>query len=416
MAFQQITFDNVFNLTKDDLSTLEIKENTHQDNCLIRDKLDTGKYYNKFIIQDNPKTKIICEISFYPSSITSKYLPRLTLKKTDPSGEIKETDIKKPVIIAFKESEQALAFWKLIGFLNSFKDVVDLGEFEKSFQVVSKNAYFIEFANKGEKEKVEEIKELILKADLKENDIKSITFENRKKTIKAFLYLLKNKDLHGKSILEQYKERYNLEDIKEAVWHHFLKKNDWILGLNVDIKFIRDLYDEQKVGIENSKGSGSPKTDLLGISDYTTLIELKHSETNIFKDTKTSKSRSNTWDFTADFIEGISQCLGQKFAFDKSYKTKNFVNENGERLDANKILTMDPKTIFIIGTRKREFPHDSINEHYIKSETFELFRRNNRNIEIITFDELFERAYHIVFSEKIKADWFEDHKFDIDNQ
>ena len=231
-SFQQITFDNVFNLTKDDLSTLEIKENTHQDNCLIRDKLDTGKYYNKFIIQDNPKTKIICEISFYPSSITSKYLPRLTLKKTDPSGEIKETDIKKPVIIALKESEQALAFWKLIGFLNSFKDLVDLGEFEKSFQVVSKNAYFIEFANKDEKEKVEEIKELVLKVDLKENDIKSITFEHRKKTIKAFLYLLKNKLTHNKLALEYYKDKYHLQDAKESVWHYFLKKNDWILGLN----------------------------------------------------------------------------------------------------------------------------------------------------------------------------------------
>lgn len=413
MAFQQITFDSVFNLNEDDLSTLEIKENTHQNNCLIRDKLDTGKYYTKFIIQDNPKTKIICEISFYPSSITSKYLPRLIFKKTDTAGLTKQVDIKKPVIIGFKESEEALTFWKLIGFLNSFKDIVDLGEFEKSFQVVSKNAYFIEFANKDEKEKVEEIKELILKADLKENDIKSITFENRKKTIRVFLYLLKNNVTYGKLSLEYYKDKYNLQDAKESVWHYFLKKNDWILGLNVDIKFIRDLYDEQKVGIENSKGSGSPKTDLLGISDYTTLIELKHSETNIFKKEKTSKSRTNTWDFTSDFIEGVSQCLGQKFALDKNYKLKDFTNNDGELIDQSKIRTIDPKTVFIIGIRKREFPHDSISEHYIKSETFELFRRNNRNIDIITFDELFERAYHIVFSERIKSDWFEDDKFEI---
>ncbi len=416
MALQQIktTFDNVFNLVKDDLSKLEIKENFAKDNCLIHDKSDINKYYNAFIIQDNPKTKIICEVSFYRSSITSRYIPRLTFKKTDNAGEIKLVDIKRPVIISFKESEEPLFFWKLIGFLNSFKDVVDLGEFEKSFQVVSKNAYFIEFENKGEKEKVEEIKELILKADLKENDIKSITFENRKKTIKGFLYLLKNKSTHNKSISEHYKEKYNLENTKEAVWHHFLKKNDWILGLNVDIKFIRDLYDEQKVGIENSKGSGSPKTDLLGISNYTTLIELKHSETDIFKKEKTSKSRSNTWDFTPDFIEGISQCLGQKFALDKSYKVKNFINEDGKLIDKSKTLTIDPKTIFIIGIRKREFPHDHINDHYIKSETFELFRRNNRNLEIITFDELFERAYHIIFSEKVKPDWYEDDKFDIE--
>ena len=99
---------------------------------------------------------------------------------------------------------------------------------------------------------------------------------------------------------------------------------------------------------------------------------------------------------------------------DKNYAIKNFINENGERLDKNTTLTMDPKTIFIIGTRSREFPHDKIEEHHLKSTTFELFRRNNRNIEIITFDELFERAFHIVFSEKVIPNWFEDDKFRIE--
>ena len=178
------------------------------------------------------------------------------------------------------------------------------------------------------------------------------------------------------------------------------------MGLNVDIKFIREFYSEQKVGIENSKGRLSPKSDLLGLSDYTTLIELKHSNTKIFKENKSSKSRTNTWDFTEDFIEGISQCLGQKISFDKSYNLKEFVSEGDIRLDKTKHKTIDPKTIFIIGNRKIEFPHDDKNEHIIKSETFERFRRNIRNIDIITFDELFERAYHLVYSQKINPDWF----------
>jgi len=35
-------------------------------------------------------------------------------------------------------------------------------------------------------------------------------------------------------------------------------------------------------------------------------------------------------------------------------------------------------------------------EKLIKEKTFELFRRDSRNVEIITFDELYERANHIV--------------------
>jgi len=32
----------------------------------------------------------------------------------------------------------------------------------------------------------------------------------------------------------------------------------------------------------------------------------------------------------------------------------------------------------------------------IKAKTFELYRRNSRNIEILTYSELYERAYYIV--------------------
>ncbi len=197
------------------------------------------------------------------------------------------------------------------------------------------------------------------------------------------------------------------------IWHHFFKNNDWILGLNVDIKFIREFHDEQKVGIENSKGSGSPRTDLLGVSDYTTLIELKHSGTKIFKKEK-NKARANTWDFTSDFIEGISQCLGQKFALDRSYELKKYINESGNILDQNQTFTIDPKTVFIVGNRKIEFPHNMEIDNYTRSQTFELFRRNNRNIDIVTFDELFERAYHTIFGETISPDWFYNNNFSIE--
>ena len=58
-------------------------------------------------------------------------------------------------------------------------------------------------------------------------------------------------------------------------------------------------------------------------------------------------------------------------------------------------------------------PHNLENDNLIKSETFELFRRNNRNVDIITYDELFERAYHMVCLEKIPEGWYGDEKFDM---
>lgn len=412
MFTAQTTFDNTFNLVTDSLSRLEIKKNNNQKNCSIRDKESHSTYYKTFIIDENSKTKIVCEIAFYPSSITSKYIPRLTFKKIDSIGDQKNTETTKDIIIAFSQSKQAIIFWKFIGFLNSFKDIVDTGEFESSFGVYSKNRFIAEFESQTEKEKVEDLKVLIKKADIKDHDIKSILFEKRKYIIKAFLFLLKNTIVKGKFSIDLYREKYSISPGEEAIWHHFLKNNDWILGLNVDIKFIRDFFDEQKLGIENSRGIGSPQTDFIGVADYTTLIELKHANTKIFKKEK-NKARANTWDFTPDFIEGISQCLGQKFSFDKSYNSKDYEDENKKMLDKNKTLTIDPKTVFIIGNRKLEFQHNCESDNYTRSKTFELFRRNNRNIDIITFDELFERAYHIVFGDIISSNWYTDSNFTL---
>ena len=171
------TFDNFFNLIQDDLDQLEIKENHGQTNCLIVDKNSPSKYYKAFIVVENSKSKIICEIAFYRSSDTSKYLPRLTFKKIDNKGNIKENDPQKEVIIAFRDSTESLTFWKLIGFLNKFKDIVELGGFENSFSVYSRDKYIKEFESLNEKQKTDEIIALFKKIDIKENDIKSIVFE-----------------------------------------------------------------------------------------------------------------------------------------------------------------------------------------------------------------------------------------------
>ena len=410
----ETTFDNVFNLMTEDVQLLDIKENYNQDKCLIWNRQNPHICYSTFILDENSKTKILCDVTFYRSSKTGKYLPRLTFKKTDKDFNEREVAHTKPINISFNDSKKSIVFWKFIGFLYQYKELVDLGEFEESYKVAPKEAFYIEFESKSDKEKLEALKELVQKTDLTEHDVRSIVFENRKKNLKAFLYLLKDLPYKGDNSIGLYQRLYNLKG-EEAVWHHFLKKNDWILGLNVDIKFIREFYDEQKIGSEDSKGRNSPQSDLLGISNYTTLIELKHSSTRIFKKSKSNKSRANTWDFSSDFIEGISQCLAQKTSLERSYDTKEFVNESKQRLNKIKHKTVDPKTVFIIGNRQTEFPHDSSDENHVKSETFERFRRNNRNVEVVTFDELFERAYHVVFSEKIPENWFEDDEIKIEN-
>ncbi|MEP5072682.1 MAG: Shedu anti-phage system protein SduA domain-containing protein, partial [Crocinitomicaceae bacterium] len=205
--------------------------------------------------------------------------------------------------------------------------------------------------------------------------------------------------------LDGYRVKHGInENGDEAIWHHFFKSNEWILGLNVDIRFIRDLETKQKVGNPNSKGVGSPEIDLLGISYFTTLIELKTSKTKIFKESKTTRARANTWDFTSDFIEAYSQVMAQRTEISGD---KDFIDDNGKIIDTKIHRIIDPKAVLVVGNRNEEFPHIRNKDFDVKTDCFERFRRDSRNIEVITFDELFERAFHIVFTEKLPKNWYE---------
>ena len=118
---------------------------------------------------------------------------------------------------------------------------------------------------------------------------------------------------------------------------------------------------------------------------------------------KTSNSRSNTWDFSTEFIEAYSQALAQRTEISSD---KDFIDENKNILDTKKYRILDPKSILIIGNRNIEFPHDRNLENEYKTDCFERLRRDIRNLDIITYDELFERAFHIVLNTKLPDDWF----------
>ncbi|MFK7059701.1 Shedu anti-phage system protein SduA domain-containing protein [Flavobacterium oreochromis] len=395
-------FEKMFNLIDNDITELQINENNEKKNCYLIDK--KGEYYGGFELINKRNSKTICKILFIKSTITGKYLPRLEFRKIDDTGESKQPK-GKDIIIKFSDSEEALNFWKMITFLQGFKELVDLGDLKKHYKAVSFDNYIIEFKSKSQEEKVKELIELAENSKLSNDEIKVIIKNQRKRIIYGFYCFLKNIEIKSKNPFDYYREDREIKEAgEEVVWHHFFKENDWIIGLNVDIKFIRDFLSEQKIGTENSQGKGSPMLDLLGISYFTTLIELKTSNTKIFKTNKSSNSRTNTWDFTSEFIEAYSQTLSQRTEI---HKNKEIIEEDGKKLDTEIHRILDPKSVLIFGNRNIEFSHNRSVENSIKSDCFERFRRDIRNVEIITFDELFERAYHIVYSEKLPLNWYD---------
>jgi hypothetical protein len=385
----------LFDLTQRDISEIEINK-SHRGNCLIVDK--NGNYYCGFILNiKSDGTKSICKIIFHPSGKSGFYIPRLTFTKEKKDGSVKEVKGTK-VRIAFDGSDEGLdEFWKMINFLSNFKDLVDTGEFKKRYGIVGVNEVVLRLGSLPEGDRAREVAEYASKAGISIEDVIQSSLHNeRRAALKVFYDLL-----NTSGYIEVYRTQHSITvNGEEVIWHHFLKTNEWILGLNLDIRFVEDFTSEVSVGNPTTENKENPQVDLMGISDYTILVELKTATTEIFTSSRTRTARAGTWSFTSDFLDGFSQCLAQKFDWDKESKGKTLVKE-GNVLDQNRHRTLDPKVIFIIGNKIAQFPYDSANiDHIIKRDTFERFRRNNRNVEIITYDELYQRANFIVIGKE----------------
>lgn len=185
-----------------------------------------------------------------------------------------------------------------------------------------------------------------------------------------------------------HEKLYVEKDWNEPQWQSFFEKNTWIFGYGLDYRFLSILQRESAVSDSDLDGKNTINSDfLLGSTDFTVLVELKRPDTQLFE---SAKSRSRSWKLSKSLFKAVSQILAQKAAWEVK-SARACYNSDGKLINQR---TSDPKCILIVGSRYQF--EDNPRDQDIKFRTFELFRRDSRNIEILTFDELYERAYYIV--------------------
>lgn len=180
----------------------------------------------------------------------------------------------------------------------------------------------------------------------------------------------------------------NDQDWDEKKWQSFFQLNPWIFGYGLDYRFLEIIQKEASVSSADLDGKQTVIADfLMTDSRFTVLVELKRPDTSLFE---VDSNRSRSWKLSKDITNSISQILTQKAEWEMKSQSEQFDS-------AGKLImerTIDPKTILIIGNTS-QFKGTDRNS-IIKAKTFELYRRNSKNIEIVTFDELYERASFIV--------------------
>jgi hypothetical protein len=198
--------------------------------------------------------------------------------------------------------------------------------------------------------------------------------------------------LGRRQALEEFEAQLNASKWAEINWQDFFATQSWVFGYGLDYRIMRPFDREMVVGTAGTDNRNKPIVDfLMSFTDYTVLVEIKRPNTPIFQPRKAG--RAGTWRFSADFMDAVSQVLEQKAQWLSAAQSGDHFNKSGtRRLEAR---TRDAKTILVIGNRAEFHQSDNPRDATIKSDTFELFRRDTRTMEIITFDELFDRAKFI---------------------
>ncbi len=180
---------------------------------------------------------------------------------------------------------------------------------------------------------------------------------------------------------------------EEKVWQFFFEKNQWIFGYGLNYRYQEILQREVHLSNSELDGSNTVIGDyLLGDNFFTTFIELKKPSTPLFG---SKSNRSNSWKLSNELIESFSQILEHKASGLIRLDSQQFII--GEPI---KQKAFDSKVILIIGNWSDLEGSENTLEKEIKKKTFELFRRDSRNVEILTYDELYERASFVVIGEK----------------
>jgi hypothetical protein len=197
-----------------------------------------------------------------------------------------------------------------------------------------------------------------------------------------------NELLQRKKRLKQFQDGLT-KQLPEAVWQKFFKDNKWIFGYGLDYRIVKLEEIQPNVGGTQINRRGGQLPDFMGATSgrvrFTVLVEIKTPDTPLLIGPE--EVRSGAWSLSQELTDALAQTQAN---VDRWNEEGSKTDENRDRLEKEDIFTVKPKGIVVIGCL------EELRGTRHKLQTFERFRQSIHGIEIITFDELFERARFIV--------------------
>jgi hypothetical protein len=231
-----------------------------------------------------------------------------------------------------------------------------------------------------------------IRSDASARDV--IALNHRKAVVDRFRTLLRDGEVFEA-------ERRAGDRRRESVWQRFLERNPWILGIGLAGQLLTSWDDERLEQVVSGFSVAGPgkRTDALlrtaGRIRSLVFAEIKHHETRLLSG---SEYRPGCWPPSTDLVGGVTQ-LQQTvdLAIDAIRRRLPDTDEQGaETGEATWLIR--PRSFLILG--QLDELRGAAGVHAAKYQSFELYRRNLYEPEILTFDELLARAeWHVQLAE-----------------
>ena len=235
----------------------------------------------------------------------------------------------------------------------------------------------------------EDIFSEILRSEITKEDV--ITVGYRKKQLEVYRNLFTD-DNYFSSL----KEKKNCTN--EGLWQKYFEKNPWKFGYGLGYIFLSSLDDKvlEKVVQGYSLSNHGKRVDALmktkGIISSLCFVEIKTHKTSLIDN---KPYRSGCWAPSKELSGAVSQVQGTVSSSVDNLRNKVILEDKEGNPTGEEVYNYQPKSYLVIGSLSEFEGAHGINKDKYRS--FELYRRNTTNPEIITFDELYERAKYIVY-------------------
>lgn len=227
--------------------------------------------------------------------------------------------------------------------------------------------------------------------DLIRNDAAArdvVALEARRRQLETFRRLLDDDDFLDEEVARTPGQR------PEGVWQRLFEANPWMLGVALTGQLLTSWSDEklEQVVVGASVRTAGKRTDALlrtaGRIRSMVFTEIKTHHTALLQ----GEYRSGCWSASAELVGAIAQLQGTVHrAVTEIGERLATVDDDGADVPGEFTYLLRPRSFVIVGDLS-QLTGVAGGDHQDKVRSFELFRRQLHEPEILTFDEVLARA------------------------